>query len=171
MESTYPIKETVKIITVTKQNQKIHFQIRHPENTEAVIGIAVTSNLTPDITDSSGGSTPPDLRNTSGYLMLSIPQKGDEVYSEDVKLDKNEYSDFIEKAISGIQNNISKSKKRHFYFDTFFPVDKAILEGFYEDVYSPSLYDFTGHLRSSLYQIRIYIRYQVKQPIVKTPTK
>lgn len=45
MSKLHPIKETVKVLYITKPNQKIRFQIRHPENVYAITGIAVTCSL------------------------------------------------------------------------------------------------------------------------------
>jgi hypothetical protein len=167
MKSVYPIKETVKVITITKPNQKINFQIRHPENMDAIIGIAVTSDKMPDAPAYGVGS----IGNMVGQLSISIPQKGDIVFGDDVMLDNNDYSDLTEKIVYGLTYDISQSKKRGLYFETLYPVDKAMLEGYYEDVYAPSLFNSKGELLPYLYKIRIYIRYKVKQPIEKTPIK
>lgn len=168
MSEKYHIKETVKVITVTKQKQKINFQIRHPENVHAVIGIAVTSNL---ISDPEGiDPTVPPKGNTAGHLAISIPQKGDVVYGDDVKLDNNDYADIPEKTVYGIQFNIASAKKRQLYFNTFYKIDKAVLEGFYEDTYSPELNGGDGLPKAYLYKIRIYLRYQV-YPTIETEKK
>lgn len=168
MHKEYSIKETVKIITVTKQKQKINFQIRHPENVHAVIGIAVTSNL---ISESAGGGLDfVDKGNTAGYLALCIPQKGDVVFGDDVKVDNNDYADIPEKAVYGLQLNIASAKERDYYFKTYYKIDKAVLEGFYEDTYSPELTGEHGEPKPYLYKIRIYLRYQV-HPTIETEKK
>lgn len=167
MSKRHHIKETVKVITVTKQKQKINFQIRHPENVHAVIGIAVTSNLISELV--GGGLEVIDKGNTAGYLSLSIPQKGDVVFGEDVKLDNNDYADIPEKTVYGIQFNIASAKERNQYFDTHYKIDKAVLEGFYEDTYSPELTDH-GVTKPYLYKIRVYLRYQV-YPTIETDKK
>lgn len=159
MSRKYHIKETVKVITVTKQNQKINFQIRHPENVHAVIGIAVTSNLISD--PEVMGYDAVSKGNTAGYLALSIPQKGDVVFGEDVKVDINEYADIPERDVYKLSFTIASAKKRQLYFNTFYKIDKAVLEGFYEDIYSPNLFDGGGLPLIYLYKVRIYIRYQV----------
>jgi len=169
MKKVYPIKETVKVITVTKPYQKINFQIRHPENMEAIIGIAVTSDKMPDAPPPASTGAP--LGSMVGQLSLSIPQKGDIVFGDDVMIDNNDYSDLTEKTVFGLIYDISQSKKKGLYFETLYPVDKAMLEGYYEDVYAPSLFNSHGDFLPYLYKIRIYIRYKVKQPIEKTPIK
>jgi hypothetical protein len=160
MHSDYPIKETVKVLTVTKQQQKINFQIRHPENVFAIIGIAITCDKISDQADPGV----PDFVNKgsmAGFLSLAIPQKGDVVFSDDVQIDNNEYADLVEKAVWGLALDISGAKKRDYYLKTFIKIDKAVLEGFYEDTYSPSITSNTGELLSYLYKIRIYVRYQM----------
>ena len=166
MERIYPIKETVKIITVTKQSQKINFQIRHPENVAALIEIAVSGNKIADPKGADGVNK----GNMLGHLSLSIPQKGDVVFGEDVMLDNNDYSEITEKTIFGTTLNISQSKKRQLYFKTCYHIDKAILEGFFQDVYSPNLFDEKGNPLLYLYKIRIYLRYEVKLTGKNTPT-
>ncbi len=161
MHSTYPIKETVKILTITKQKEKINFQIRHPENVLAIIGIAVTCDKIADHLDPVGGADIPNKGSIAGYVSLSVPQKGDVVFGDDVQLDNNDYADLIEKAVWGLAQDISGAKKRDYYLKTFLPVNKTLLEGFYEDIYSPSLTSFTGEVLPFLYRVRVYIRYQV----------
>lgn len=158
MHAEYHTKETVKVLVITKQKQKIRFQIRHPENVYAISGIAITSNLTPD--DPGFGHIMEDKGNTAGHLALSIPQKGDIVFGEDVMLDNNDYADLPEKMVYGFTLDISQAKKRQHYFNTNYKIDKAVLEGYYEDIYSPELIS-GGISKPFLYKVRIYIRYQV----------
>ncbi|MDP1800827.1 MAG: hypothetical protein Q8L81_05715 [Bacteroidota bacterium] len=155
MSKVNNIKETVKVITITKQLQKINFQIRHPENVFAIIGIAVTCDKIGEFT----GDILPPKGNTAGNISLSIAQKGDVVFSDDVKIDSNDYADIPEKRVYGLQFDIASAKKRQLYFKTFYRIDKALLEGFYEDTYSPSM--ASDGVELPLYKIRIYIRYQV----------
>lgn len=175
MAKEYNIKETVTTLIIYKQAQKIKFQIRHPENVHAIIGIAVTSNMK--------APPPGEVRSVIpkgdnvGYIALSIPGKGDIVYGDDVKLDNNEYADLLEQALWELSLPISQAKHRQFYFETFYKIDKALLEGFYEDVYFPTnSYGVIGispkqvidgygtmEVAPALYKIRIYIRYQVKE--------
>ncbi len=150
------IKETVKVITITKQLQKINFQIRHPENVFAIVGIAVTCNKIPEFT----GDLLPSKGNTAGHISMAIAQKGDVVFSDDVKVDANDYADIPEKRVYCLQFDIASAKKRQLYFKTFYRIDKALLECFYEDSYSPTLTNIEGIVLPYLYKIRIYIRYQ-----------
>lgn len=169
MHSEYTIKETIKVLTVVRQKQKIRFQIRHPENAESIIGIAVTSNLIPD--PPVFGDISPDKGITAGHIALSIPQKGDVVFGDDVRADNNDYSDLLEKMVYGLTLDISQAKKRDYYFYTLYKIDKAVLEGFYEDIYSPEYNNTEGVPKSYLYKIRIYIRYQMKMVAPKEETK
>lgn len=169
MHRDYSIKETVKVLTVTKQKQKIRFQIRHPENAESIIGIAVTSNL---IDDNPGFGQIGEVKsNTAGHLALSIPQKGDIVFGDDVKVDNNTYSDLTEELVYNLKLDISQAGKRDYYFHTLYKIDKAVLEGYYEDLYSPELNNADGIPKPYLYKIRIYIRYQMKSIVPKEETK
>jgi len=166
MSAIYPIKETVKVITVTKQNQKIHFQLRHPENVSTMIGIAVTASLS-TLSDIVPPVPALNDSNMAGHLSLALPQKGDVVFSDDVKIDNNDYADIPEKIIYGLQSNIAASKKRQYYFETEYKTDRAVLEGYYEDIFAPSLTDENGILKPFLYKVRIYVRYQVKKTEIK----
>lgn len=158
MSLPFSIKETVKVLNVTKPLQKINFQIRHPENVIALIGIAVTSNLVP--LPLRPGDV--DKGNTAGNLSLAISQKGDVAFGEDVKIDNNDYADLPEKMVYGWAASIESAKKRQFYFETFYKVDKALLEGFYEDIYSPPFQtDDKGIPYPKLYKVSIYLRYKV----------
>ena len=163
MHAEYHTKETVKVLTVTKVKQKIRFQIRHPENVYAITSIAVTTNL---ITDNPGfGHIGENKGNTAGHLALSIPQKGDIVFGDDVMVDNGDYSDLPEKMVYNIRLDISQAKKRQHYFNTNYKIDKAVLEGYYEDIYSPELNNSDGVPKPYLYKIRIYIRYQINREI------
>ena len=158
MHKPYPIKETVRTIVITKQKQKINFQIRHPENVSHIIAIAVTCDKIGEHVDPAVE----DKGNMAGHIVLSLPQKGDVIYSDDVRIDNNDYADIMEKTVWGLQLPIGQAKPRDYFFKTCFPVDKAVLEGFYEDFYSPQLTIDTGEVLHSLYKIRVYIRYQIK---------
>lgn len=156
MSQKFVIKTTVTTLIVKKPLQKINFQIRHPENTQAIIGIAVTCNLSFGFYDPALGTT----KDTAGNLSLAIPQKGDVVYGEDVKLDNNDYSDIPTKMIYGIIHPIGEAKKRNFFFQTDIKTDKAILEGFYEDVFAADAPPDSGLPSAYPYRIKIYLRYQ-----------
>lgn len=205
MSSRYSIKNTVKIISITKPNQKIRFQIRHPENVFAIIGIAVTCSLTTKRTRSLVGTiatnpiqlseaivavaTPKDitigsevipkevglinvainnnLSDVAGHLTLAIAEKGDVVYTEDVRVDNNDYSELLEKNLipSIAPKEQYLSGKGKFYFETLFLITDALLEGYYEDLFftAPLLKDETIYSDVVLYQVKIYIRYQTKK--------
>jgi hypothetical protein len=171
MYTEYHIKETVTVLTVTKQKQKIRFQIRHPENVYSITGIAVTSNLLPDVVDMGRDLGGVDKGITAGHLALSLPQKGDIVYGDDVRLDDNNYGDFLEREVYQVITDISFAKKRDYYLRSNFKINKAILEGFYEDIYSPDLTNTEGVPKAYLYKIRVYIRYQMKTIEPKEETK
>lgn len=202
MSSRYSIKNTVKIVSINKPNQKIRFQIRHPENVYAIIGIAVTCSLTSIRTRSvlnSIEAIPIQLNNVSvaveipkditigsevipkdvgqievsekngvsdvaGHLTLAIAEKGDVVYTEDVRIDNNDYSELLEKNLipSFVPKEQYLSGKGKFYFETLFLITDAMLEGYYEDLFftAPQLKNETVYNDAVLYQVKIYIRYQ-----------
>ena len=154
MSNRHPIKETVKVLYITKPNQKIKFQIRHPENVYAIIGIAVTCSLALS-KDERGIKA-----NTAGVLNLAIAEKGDVAFSEDLKLDNNNYLDATEKQINslGTPNGIQYIGKRLHYFETNYRITEALLEGYYEDVFSQKVNE---PIKSNfLYKVSVYIRYQ-----------
>ena len=202
MSSRYSIKNTVKIVSINKPNQKIRFQIRHPENVYAIIGIAVTCSLTSKRNRSVFNSieaNPIQLNNVSvafeipkditignevipkdvgqievsvkssisdvaGHLTLAIAEKGDVVYTEDVRVDNNDYSELLEKNLipSFVPKEQYLSGKGKFYFETLFLITDAVLEGYYEDLFftAPLLKEESMYKDTDLYQVKIYIRYQ-----------
>lgn len=154
MSNPYPLKEVVKVLTITKPTQKIRFQIRHPENVYSITGIAVTCSLV-SILRGGGGSS------TAGTLTLAIADKGDVVFNEDVKRDNNDYIDEIEKQINAtlFSKELSFSGKRLTYFETQFIITEAVLDGFYEDTFYANRGDVIPR-DTILYKVTIYIRYQ-----------
>jgi hypothetical protein len=204
MSSRYSIKNTVKIVSINKPNQKIRFQIRHPENVYAIIGIAVTCSLTAtrrkyvinlieqnpvelatarvaimapkDInTNPISLVIPKDItqinslvRNgmsdLAGHLTLAIAEKGDVVFTEDVRVDNNDYSEILEKNLtpSFVPREQYLSGKGKFYFETKYLITDSILEGYYEDLFfnKPTLKEELFYKDTDLYQVKVYIRYQ-----------
>jgi hypothetical protein len=157
MSSRYSIKNTVKILTINKPNQKIRFQIRHPENVYAIIGIAVTCSL-PTTKVIFG------LGDVAGVLTLAIAEKGDVVFADDVKIDNNNYSDLLEQQLFTpffLAEQYQSGKGKH-YFETNYLVTDAMLEGYYEDVIFPKalLSAISAYKTADLYNVKIYIRYQ-----------
>lgn len=123
-------KIIIKTLLISKPNQKLRFQIRHPENAERIIGLATScSHFAQSVFDLAKGST-------VGYLTLSIAEKGDLAFGQDVKWDKNEYQDITEKNCRALHGNtLSKIGTRQSYFETDLEITKAVMEGFYEDVF------------------------------------
>ena len=199
MSNRYAIKDTVKVLMIHKPNQKIRFQIRHPENVYAVIGIAVTCSLAtlqrkyiPVLTSAgsvpsatpapkavagvpfpknSGSISTPMLNTISdiaGNLTLAIAEKGDVVFTEDVSIDNNDYSDLLEKTLvySFVPQEEYLSGKGQFYFDTKYLITESMLEGYYEDVFLGAIKKIKGgYLNKLPYKVSVYIRYQTYQSI------
>jgi hypothetical protein len=202
MSSRYSIKNTVKIVSINKPKKKISFQIRHPENVYAIIGIAVTCSLTSrrtrsevntieanplplvpisvdvqipkviiianDVIPKDAEQTDVSIKNSisdvAGHLTLAIAEKGDVVYTEDIRVDNNDYSELLEKNLipSFVPKEQYLSGKGKFYFETLFLITDAILEGYYEDLFftAPLLKEESMYKDTELYQVKIYIRYQ-----------
>jgi hypothetical protein len=180
MKYQRPIKDKVTVLQITKPNQKIRFQIRHPENMYAIIGIYVTCSLTYLLNNieignqarllapENLGNSQSTIGNLAGMLSLAIPEKGDVVFSDDVKIDTNTYADLEEINLFGRQYQ----KPYHFYgkqtsyFKTHYLISDALLEGYYENVFSASGINPPGsplqriNPNRSAYQVNIYIRYQ-----------
>ncbi len=165
MSNRHPIKEKVILLNITKPKQKIRFQIRHPETVNSIIGLAVTSNLSYLITSKT------NYGNTAGVLTIAIAQQGDISYSEAVRIDNNDYVDFTEKTIYNTNSEVELTKigKRITYFETHFPIKEAISEGYYEDVFlkDPLLIEEFISKGDVFYQVRIYIRYDNSETIIK----
>lgn len=164
MSNRYPIKETVKVLSITKPNQKIRFQIRHPENVYAVIGIAVTCSLGLSGKDGDMASGQRAIKNMAGHLTLAIAEKGDVIFTDDVQLDNNNYSDALERKVFGtfIPKFYYLSGRGKPYFETNYLVTESILEGYYEDAFFPKLKpnEEPPNGKEPFYQVRVYIRYQ-----------
>jgi hypothetical protein len=104
------------------------------------------------------------VSDVAGHLTLAIAEKGDVVYTEDVRVDNNDYSELLEKNLipSFVPKEQYLSGKGKFYFETLFLITDAILEGYYEDLFftAPQLKNETVYNDAALYQVKIYIRYQ-----------
>lgn len=127
--ATY-LKDQIKTIRITKPNQKIRFQVRHPENALSLVGIAVSCNAYAfrelDIIKGK----------TAGHLSLMIAEKGDVAFGEDVQIDNNQYNDLTEKRCwFEAAKTISKIGKRLSYFETNYKITQALMEGYYEDTF------------------------------------
>ena len=164
-------KETVSVIYITKPKQKLRFQIKHPENVEAVIGVAVSCTMIKPKVKTA--------RDIAGLLSISIPQKGDIVFGEAVRIDDNNYLEVLEAKTFGSFFNKSFwfAGKKLDYFKTYYKVDEAIMESFYEDISLPvkqffkSIYGGTDNIKLSnvkplneryYYILRIYLQYKTK---------
>ena len=220
------IKNTVTTLSITKALQKIRFQVRHPENVYAIIGIAATVSLySMDGTDKyvpppiapvpvpsepqepqgrkepvGQGSNqqqgdqqsnlefppqgnvqqppvypvptpppspiPPPRRSKgtgAGQLSLALPEKGDVVYNELLRVSNNDFLDYFEKRINVNlpYAGLDVSGTRLTYFETRYIIQDALLEGYYESFYLPPS---SVQPDAALYQLRLYIKYQTHQP-------
>lgn len=186
MSKLHPVKETVKVLYITKPNQKIRFQIRHPENVYAITGIAVTCTL------GAKRKEKVSTASNAGTLHLAIAAKGDVAFTEDVKVDSNNYSDFTEGQTftMSIVKGIASEGRRLSYFETEYKITDAIMEGYYEDNFLTE-YGYAINLEAALaeaiplrekgiviipgseispikekqlYKVTVYIRYSTIKP-------
>src|ERR1700757_3786122 len=183
MEQVLHIKYVVKVITITKPLQKTHFTIRHPENASCLSGIAVTTNAyAAPLMIRDGAKAPTD---NAGFLSLAVPNKGDVFYTEDVKVERDEYRDKIEQLIKPtfITPDFEFSGKKFGYMDTAMPVNDAFMEGYYEDLFFQTGFigggiggpkgegggDFIPRILTG-YKVTLYLRYIVNEKeIIETP--
>jgi hypothetical protein len=128
------LKDQIKTLLIAKPNQKIRFQVRHPENAIRLVGIAVSCNAytLKEFALIKG--------KTAGHLSLIIAEKGDVAFGEDVTIDNNQYRDITEKRCwFEPMKSLSKIGKRLSYFETDYTITQAIMEGYYEDVFLNSV--------------------------------
>ncbi len=147
----YYFKDTIKTILVSKANQKIRFQIRHPENALRIVGIAVTCNAHQQSNlDKIKG-------NVAGYLSLAIAEKGDVAFGEDVKIEPIKYCELLENNIfSQLSSSFSINGKQQSYFETNYKITHAILEAYYEDVFLSNLLFNTSGVNVSITSTSVY---------------
>ena len=135
MEQVRHIKYVVKVISITKAAQKIHFTVRHPENATCLSGIAITGTcyLRRLINRDMITKTVNDI---TGFLSLAIPNKGDVFYSDHIKIETDNFLDKKEQLIGSafLAKKFEFAGKRAEYFDTDIPITDALMEGYYEDV-------------------------------------
>lgn len=181
MSNRNHIQTKVNTLIIKKPFEKIRFQIRHPENAFAVIGIAISTNLY--LLNLNGGfnvggmsgSSPTlpatidtNLETIAGKINLAIPDKGDVVYTDDVHISNNNFIDISQSRINAtlstlnfiqVNQNFSVSGKQFTFFETFYKIKSAILEGYYESNYLPPP---PIQFSTPLYQVKVYIKYQMK---------
>src|SRR6185312_6710456 len=123
MEQELHIKYVVKVISITKSLQKMHFVLRHPENATCLSGIAVTTTCFSDNLLGPEGR-PRNKSDNAGFLSLATPNKGDVFYSEDLKVEQGEFRDTTELLINPPfpSGEFEFYGKRYEYLDTAMPI-------------------------------------------------
>jgi len=171
MKKETGIKYVVRVIYITKPLQKIHFTARHPEEALYLTGIAVTGT-----NFSRRGGDAIIFTDTTGIMSLAIPEKGDVFYTQEIKAETGNFSEYAEQRLrqSFINKSFSFSGKRSDYFNTCLPISDASIEGYYEDVSSARL-AFLSLIRPEpigiplprpdrkFYKVTLYLRYQMKE--------
>ena len=183
----------VKVISITKAAQKIHFTVRHPENATCLSGIAITATcyvrrlINRDMVTRT-------VNDMTGFLSLAIPNKGDVFYSDHIKIETDNFLDKTEQLTRSILlgQKFEFAGKRAEYFDTEMPITDALMEGYYEDVSSGNntsiVFNSTPRLDINLqlptlqqvrnpvanYKVRLYLRYVMHEkeiPQISSPCK
>lgn len=151
-------KYLVVPIAVTKALQKIHLQVRHPENAEAITGIAVNMNF--HICSCTSATT------SIAHISLAIPQQGDVVYNDLLKVIQNDYREQEEKIINSNLPSATFpfSGKKLSYFETYYPIEQAIAEVFFESYYNPPPPTDPESPNPAAFEVKLYIRYKLKTP-------
>jgi len=157
---TPSIKYVVKVFYITKGLQKILFRIKHPENARYLTGIAISGTYGRPF-----GLIIRDERvntDTTGVLSLAIPESGDVFYTDHLKIETGDFSEFVEETIApGFLNpRFGFCAKRYEYFPTQVPITGNLMEGFYEDVVIPPG-GGTILLSGYYYKVTLYLRYQM----------
>ncbi len=122
---------SIHTIKITKPYQKSLFQIRHPENAQAIIGFYSNCNLGfPNNRTYKGEKV--------GSVTLAISDGGDIVYGSLIAFDTVEHLDFFSKQVltPSLQFNATKKNKIS-YEPTYIKISDAIIEGYYEDYFPP----------------------------------
>jgi hypothetical protein len=127
---------SIHTLKITKPYQKSLFQIRHPENAQAIIGFYSNCNL--------GFPTNQPYRGEKvGSVTLAISDGGDMVYGSLIAFDTVEQLDFFSKQVlpSSLQFNATK-KNKITYEPTNIKISDALIEGYYED-YFPQVFNLS----------------------------
>ncbi len=158
MEERNFLKYTLTTLPITKVFQRIRFQIRVPENLYAITGIVATVSLA-ELAVKKGI----DPGHCAGSLSLALPDKGDVVFNDEVRLGHHDFLDFFEKIVQAnpAPNFFWFSATRYSYFDTFYKIKDALIEGYYESYFRPLAVPEPGR---TFYKLNIYIRYITKEP-------
>jgi len=165
---TPSIRYVVKILYITKGLQKIHFTLKHPENAIYLTGIAVSGTY--GRAYGVIGREERIFTDTTGTLSLAIPEKGDVFYTESLKIETGDFSEFVEETIAPnfFNPRFGFSAKRYEYFTTAVPITGNLMEGYYEDFVVPPrgggfiLID-GGDRSVSYYKVTLYLRYQMHE--------
>lgn len=154
------IAYAVKVIKIMELGEKTRFQVRHPENSACLTGIAVScTRMRPQGFE---GALLPDV---VGTLALAIPEKGDVFFTQSVKAEQGDFRDFAERKISlDYQSYLfGFSAKGIGYCDVAIPTAKALLEGYYEDhAVEDGIIIIGGDPPPERYKLTLYLRYQMK---------
>jgi len=143
-------KLIVHTIHISKQREKQLFQIALPENTEAITGLASTSDATKVV----GGGGWDKIERSSGTLQLYAADTGEHLYSDDPKV-------YFWPPLTQMFDDIFPFRELWSYkskfglLNTWQPIHTTIIDGYYKD--------FLGNYTEVMnYNIRIYIRLKLR---------
>lgn len=150
-------------LSVKKAFQKIHFQIKHPQDAKFLTGIHQTAFYG---TAKRLGRIGTEL----GIIKLAIAESGDVAYTDVVKRDTPIYQDLGDRFLrpytssQNLNSNFSVYGKRQTFYETYLNITEAIAEGYYEDTYNPSPNPFIQEINTAFfvpYEVLIYLRYEL----------
>lgn len=120
---------------ITKKGAKLQFQIKLPNTIKAVTGIAITASKTGKVRGSKDGKPP--FTEYAGWLQLQIPEKRDAFYSDLVRFSthkKQPLGTLPQQELGlSVQNAWWFSGTQHRFFNITIPVERTIIEGYFED--------------------------------------
>ena len=129
---------------ITKSEQKVMFQIKLPKRITAVTGVLIEASLI-----SNFGGTPANRH--CGQLTLSVPDQRDVFYADDVFFSDQVITNYNAIKVQGISADSTWTKRgtKRDFFGVSVPINRTIIEGFYEDQRGRS---------KQTYKINIYLK-------------
>lgn len=147
MNQQQQIRLVVKTIKVRKLTELIRFQVRHPENAHALVGISVSS------------SKELPIPIVFGQLELFISDPGDLAFTEELRFDSNRYRDLLENNINipPAFEAFGWAGTNRSSFQTHYRISQAMMEGIYQDFSQES----PDGIRFNAYTVNLYLHYEL----------
>jgi hypothetical protein len=142
-------KTIIHTIPISIKLEKVLFQIVLPENTEAIVGIAITSDLL---------LSEDDMIVEAGLLRLYMADTGDKLFSESVKSISALPDYQMTRLKNALDISIVPANKCFDFMETYQPAEETLVEGIYQDFAGVK---FHGAFS---YNVKIYLRVKMIQP-------